>query len=305
MYNVNMKIKEAVDNYIYNISVIEQKSPQTIESYKNSLRKYQNYLTEEGIDEINDVSNLTVQYFVADLLDSSSKTTAAHDLSAVKSLHKYLFLNFNIDNPTTGLTVKVNKDHLPTFLNEEEVNSLLNSFNDADENERFQRLLLQMIYATGMRVSELVNLQTKQINIAHKIIRVTGKGNKERVVLFDDDTADRLEGYFRYTRTRWLDGHTSNYFFINERGNRLNRQYVYRIIQEKKGQAGISFRVSPHTLRHSFATHMLENDTDLRTVQELLGHSDISTTQIYTHVQSKQLHQAYDKLMRSKKKEEV
>ena len=305
MYNVNMKIKEAIDNYIYSISVIEQKSPQTIDSYKNSLRKYQNYLTEEGIDDINDVSNLTVQYFIADLLDSSSKTTAAHDLSAVKGLHKYLFLNFNIDNPTTGLTVKINKDHLPTFLNEDEINSLLNSFNDADENERFQRLLLQMIYATGMRVSELVNLQIKQLNIAHKIIRVTGKGNKERVVLFDDDTADRLEGYFKYTRTRWLDGHTSNYFFINERGNKLNRQYVYRIIQEKKGQAGISFKVSPHTLRHSFATHMLENDTDLRTVQELLGHSDISTTQIYTHVQSKQLHQAYDKLMRSKKKEEV
>ena len=300
-----MKIKEAIDNYIYSISVIEQKSPQTIESYKNSLRKYQNYLDEEGISEINDVTNLTVQYFIAELLDSSSKTTAAHDLSAIKGLHKYLFLNFNIDNPATDLTVKINKDHLPTFLNEEEVNDLLNSFNDADENERFQRLLLQTIYATGMRVSELVNLQTKQINIAHRIIRVTGKGNKERVVLFDEDTADRMEGYFRYSRPRWLDGHTNNYFFINERGNRLNRQYVYRIIQEKKGQAGISFKVSPHTLRHSFATHMLENDTDLRTVQELLGHSDISTTQIYTHVQSKQLHQAYDKLMRSKKKEDV
>ncbi len=300
-----MKIKEAIDNYIYSISVIEQKSPQTIESYKNSLRKYQNYLDEEGISEINDVTNLTVQYFIAELLDTSSKTTAAHDLSAVKGLHKYLFLNFNIDNPATDLTVKINKDHLPTFLNEEEVSDLLNSFNDADENERFQRLLLQTIYATGMRVSELVNLQTKQINITHRIIRVTGKGNKERVVLFDEDTADRMEGYFRYSRPRWLDGHTSNYFFINERGNRLNRQYVYRIIQEKKGQAGISFKVSPHTLRHSFATHMLENDTDLRTVQELLGHSDISTTQIYTHVQSKQLHQAYDKLMRSKKKEDV
>lgn len=300
-----MKIKEAIDNYIYSISVIEQKSPQTIESYKNSLRKYQNYLDEEGISEINDVTNLTVQYFIAELLDSSSKTTAAHDLSAIKGLHKYLFLNFNIDNPATDLTVKINKDHLPTFLNEEEVNDLLNSFNDADENERFQRLLLQTIYATGMRVSELVNLQTKQINIAHRIIRVTGKGNKERVVLFDEDTADRMEGYFRYSRPRWLDGHTSYYFFINERGNRLNRQYVYRIIQEKKGQAGISFKVSPHTLRHSFATHMLENDTDLRTVQELLGHSDISTTQIYTHIQSKQLHQAYDKLMRSKKKEDV
>ena len=300
-----MKIKETIDNYIYNISVIEQKSPQTIESYKNSLRKYQNYLDEEGISEINDVTNLTVQYFIAELLDSSSKTTAAHDLSAIKGLHKYLFLNFNIDNPATDLTVKINKDHLPTFLNEEEVNDLLNSFNDADENERFQRLLLQTIYATGMRVSELVNLQTKQINIAHRIIRVTGKGNKERVVLFDEDTADRMEGYFRYSRPRWLDGHTNNYFFINERGNRLNRQYVYRIIQEKKGQAGISFKVSPHTLRHSFATHMLENDTDLRTVQELLGHSDISTTQIYTHIQSKQLHQAYDKLIKKKKKEDV
>ncbi|MBR2792681.1 MAG: tyrosine-type recombinase/integrase, partial [Erysipelotrichaceae bacterium] len=189
-----MKIKEAIDNYIYSISVIEQKSPQTIVSYKNSLRKYQNYLDEEGISEINDVTNLTVQYFIAELLDSSSKTTAAHDLSAVKGLHKYLFLNFNIDNPATDLTVKINKDHLPTFLNEEEVSDLLNSFNDADENERFQRLLLQTIYATGMRVSELVNLQTKQINITHRIIRVTGKGNKERVVLFDEDTADRMEG---------------------------------------------------------------------------------------------------------------
>ena len=137
------------------------------------------------------------------------------------------------------------------------------------------------------------------------IIRVLGKGNKERVVLFDDDTADRMNGYFRYTRERWINGRKSNYFFINSKGNELSRQYVFEIIKEKQKELDFGKTISPHTLRHSFATHLLSSDSDLRTVQELLGHSDISTTQIYTHVQTKQLHQAYDKLMRSKKKEDV
>jgi len=305
MYNVSMKVQEAISNYIYYISVIEQKSPKTVEAYKNDLKKYQEFLNDCDIEEIEDVKALDVQYFIGSLLDRNKKATVAHALSTIRGMHNYLFINFNYPNPTTSQSVKINKDHLPTFLNEEEIATLFNSFNDADELERFQRLILQLIYSTGMRVSELTELQIKQINLNHKIIRVLGKGNKERVVLFDDDTADRLNGYYKYTRERWLDGKKSNYFFINSYGNPLSRQYVFEIIKKKQQELGFDKNISPHTLRHSFATHLLGSDSDLRTVQELLGHSDISTTQIYTHVQTKQLHQAYNKLMRSKKKEEV
>lgn len=300
-----MTVSEAIENYLYQISVIEQKSPRTVESYTNDLKKYEAYLKKNDIEKIDEVTGRDIQFFIGEQLDVLSKASAAHLLTSLRGLHRFLFLSFNIPDPTTGMAVKVNKDHLPSFLNQQEIDSLLNSFGD-DDREQFQRLLLQVIYVSGMRVSEAVELQSKQVNTAHRMLRIVGKGNKERIVLIDEDTAERLEYYYLHIRPKWLrENKDSQYFFINPRHHRLNRQYVFELIKRKQYELGITHSISPHTLRHSFATHLLETDADLRAVQELLGHSDISTTQIYTHIQTGKLHEAYEKLGRASVSQDV
>ena len=294
-----MEVSNAIDDYMHYISSVEQKSSNTLSSYANDLKKYAAFLNERNITQIEDVSNKLLQEFIGDQLDRVAKTTAAHNLTTIKNLHAYLYLTYGIKNPTGNLTVKVTKDHLPSFLNQQEIDELLGSFNLDDDVEFYQRLILELIYVTGMRVSEVCNLLVKQVNISHKQLRIVGKGNKERIVLMTDETCERMQYYYFNIRNKWSKNNTQ-YFFINKNGNQLNRQYVYTFLTDKADELGMK-KMSPHTLRHSFATHLLENDVDLRTVQELLGHSDISTTQIYTHVQVKQLQEDYSKLPRSQK----
>ena len=297
-----MKTSEAIEDYLHQIAAVEQKSDKTIISYTQDLNKYALFLEKQGIEQIENVKNNDIQVFLGEQLDVLSKRSVAHLLTSLRNLHRYLFITFNINDPTANLSVKVNNDHLPTFLNEDEVYMLLASFDDKDPHDYYNRTILELIYKSGMRVSEVCDLQIKQVNVSHKQLRITGKGNKERIVLIDHDVTDRLVYYFNNIRTAWLKkGSDNQYFFINRRGNRLTRQYVYELVKKKQEELDLK-SISPHSLRHSFATHLLDENTDLRTVQMLLGHSDISTTQIYTHVQTKKLHEAYSKLGRSKKK---
>ena len=293
-----MKVKEAIENYLYHITAIETKSDRTVSSYGNDLARYEAFLNEKGIENIEDVTNNDLQQFLGEQLDQLSKRSVAHLLTVLRNLHSYLFVTFNYKNPTDNLTVKVNADHLPSFLNEEEISKLLNSFDDEDPKQYYQRTILELIYKTGMRVSEVCNLTVKQINTVHKQLRITGKGNKERIVLMDNDVTERVIHYYRNIRSLWLKRKDEGIFFINQRGNALNREYVFALIKKKQDELGLR-SISPHSLRHSFATHLLEEDTDLRTVQVLLGHSDISTTQIYTHVQTGKLHEAASRLHRA------
>ena len=293
-----MKVKEAIENYLYHITAIETKSDRTVSSYVNDLSRYETFLNEKGIENIEDVTNSDLQQFLGEQLDQLSKRSVAHCLTVLRNLHSYLFVTFNFRNPTDNLTVKVNADHLPSFLNEEEVTRLLDSFDDEDPKQYYQRTILELIYKTGMRVSEICNLTVGQINTVHKQLRITGKGNKERIVLMDNDVTERVIYYYRNIRSLWLKRKDEAVFFINQKGNVLNREYVFALIKKKQNELGLR-SISPHSLRHSFATHLLEEDTDLRTVQVLLGHSDISTTQIYTHVQTGKLHEAAARLHRA------
>ena len=298
-----MKVAEAVEEYLYHISAVEQKAENTILSYQNDLKKYAEYLQENNISEIEDVRNEDLQSFLGEQLDVMNKKSVAHLLTSIRNLHKYLFLNYDFSNPADNLTVKVTRDHLPNFLNEEEMNLLLSSFDDNDPVQYYQRTILELIYKSGMRVSEVCGLLVKQINVTHKQLRITGKGSKERIVLIDNDITERMVYYFQKIRSLWIAGNSDKqYFFINNKGNVLNREYVYELIKRKQNELGLK-SISLHSLRHSFATHLLDENTDLRTVQVLLGHSDIATTQIYTHVQTKKLHEAYDKLPRANKKD--
>ena len=299
-----MQVEEAINDYLYNISTIEQKSQATISSYKNDLIKFVDYCKENEIQEIEKVDNLMIQDFLSSQKEQLSDNSLAHLLTSLKNLFNYLFITYNIKNPISVLSLK-KRQHLPTFLTEKEIKLVLDSFNEEDDEQFFQKLLLELIYVTGIRVSELCDIQIKTVNLAHKQIRIIGKGNKERIVLIDTETSESMLYYLRNIRPKFNKKKQNVYFFINRLGNKINRQYVFQLIKEKSSEVGINKNVSPHSLRHSFATHMLNEDVDLRSVQELLGHSDISTTQIYTHVESKHLKDAYDKLERAKKKEKI
>ncbi len=299
-----MQVEEAINDYLYNISTIEQKSQATISSYKNDLIKFVDYCKENEIQEIEKVDNLMIQDFLSIQKGQLSDNSLAHLLTSLKNLFNYLFITYNIKNPISVLSLK-KRQHLPTFLTEKEIKLVLDSFNEEDDEQFFQKLLLELIYVTGIRVSELCDIQIKTVNLAHKQIRIIGKGNKERIVLIDTETSESMLYYLRNIRPKFNKKKQNVYFFINRLGNKINRQYVFQLIKEKCSEVGINKNVSPHSLRHSFATHMLNEDVDLRSVQELLGHSDISTTQIYTHVESKHLKDAYDKLERAKKKEKI
>ncbi len=295
-----MQVRQAIENYLYHIQVIEQKPLSTVNSYRNDLKKYQKYLEDINIVDIEEVDSLILMDFIS-ANSHLAKSSQAHLLTAVKNLHNYLFINHNINNLIDNLSIKRSQTNLPSFLSFEEIQLILNSFDESDNKSYFDRLLIQLIFVSGARVSEVCNLNIKQVNTTHKILRIIGKGNKERIVLIDNDTAERLDYYYSNIRLRWLKGKDSNYFFINKRGNKVNRQYIFKIIKQKQQQLDIKKDISPHTFRHSFATHLLDSDVDLRSVQELLGHSDISTTQIYTHIQKKQLKEAYSKLKRAGK----
>ncbi len=299
-----MQVEEAINDYLYNISTIEQKSQATISSYKNDLIKFVDYCKENEIQEIEKVDNLMIQDFLSIQKGQLSDNSLAHLLTSLKNLFNYLFITYNIKNPISVLSLK-KRQHLPTFLTEKEIKLVLDSFNEENDEQFFQKLLLKLIYVTGIRVSELCDIQIKAVNLAHKQIRIIGKGNKERIVLIDTETSESMLYYLRNIRPKFNKKKQNVYFFINRLGNKINRQYVFQLIKEKCSEVGINKNVSPHSLRHSFATHMLNEDVDLRSVQELLGHSDISTTQIYTHVESKHLKDAYDKLERAKKKEKI
>ncbi len=299
-----MQVEEAINDYLYNISTIEQKSQATISSYKNDLIKFVDYCKENEIQEIEKVDNLMIQDFLSIQKGQLSDNSLAHLLTSLKNLFNYLFITYNIKNPISVLSLK-KRQHLPTFLTEKEIKLVLDSFNEEDDEQFFQKLLLELIYVTGIRVSELCDIQIKAVNLAHKQIRIIGKGNKERIVLIDTETSESMLYYLRNIRPKFNKKKQNVYFFINRLGNKINRQYVFQLIKEKCSEVGINKNVSPHSLRHSFATHMLNEDVDLRSVQELLGHSDISTTQIYSHVESKHLKDAYDKLERAKKKEKI
>lgn len=295
-----MQVVHAIENYLYHIQVIEQKPLSTVKSYRNDLKKYQEYLKKLNITKIEEVDSSILLDFITSQ-NHLAKSSQAHLLTSIKNLHNYLFINHNIHNEICNISLKNNKKNLPSFLSFEEVELILNSFDENEEKDLFERLLIQLIFVSGARVSEVCDLNIKQVNITHKLLRIIGKGNKERIVLIDNDTAERLEYYYSNIRVKWLKGKDSNYFFVNNFGKKVNRQYIFKIIKRKQHELGMKKEISPHTFRHSFATHLLESDVDLRSVQELLGHSDISTTQIYTHIQSKKLKQAYSKLKRANK----
>ena len=282
-----MAIEELVAEYLNYIYVVEQKAKSTKDSYGRELKKYQAFLENNGFS-LSDINNqVLMDYLVT--LDNDNYASINHALTAIRSFHDYInrfhaeLLNFSVQ-----IKGKKVPKHLPTFLTQDEVNLLIENCDDL-----MDQTILKLLYATGMRVSELINLKLNNFNLEHGFLRCLGKRNKERIIPIYQQAVISLKDYLELRKSS-ENSLSSHYVFINKKGRPLSRQYVFKIVKENCQKNGISTSISPHSLRHTFASLMLDNGADLRVIQELLGHADIATTQIYTHLQTKRLKTAYD-----------
>lgn len=287
-----MQLEDALNDYIHYIDVVENKSTATVKSYKNDLIKYMDYLTKQKIKNVEDVSYQDIQLFIGELKDFEKNSSINHMITSIKMFHQYICFTYsNIQNPTLHLrSVKAEKK-LPLYFNVADIDKLLDSFGDNDK-DIFHKALLEVLYGCGLRVSELINLKINDVHLDQHFLKVIGKGEKERIVPMHEKSVHVLEQYLNLVRIQW-EKKRSPFIFLNSRGQHVSRQYVHNLIKDKLHELNLDERLSAHSFRHSYATHLLDGGADLRVVQELLGHSDISTTQIYTHVQNKRLKEAY------------
>ena len=269
-------------------------SENTLESYERDLKKYALFTKDKGPDA---VKQADVVSFMASLSSRGISTqSAARNLAAVRGFHKYLLIDgLAHTDPTVNLETPRGWKRLPKTLPAAEVEGLLAQPDTSTLIGLRDKAMLELLYATGLRVSELVGLTLSDINLERGFLMVMGKGSKERAVPMGESAAAVVHAYVQGVRPALLKGKESRFLFISSRHRRITRQTFWGRIKFYAGQAGIAQNISPHTLRHSFATHLLDNGADLRIVQAMLGHSDISTTQIYTHVSRERLKNIHEK----------
>ena len=269
-------------------------SKNSLEAYAHDLENYHDFLCSKKKDNLFSTECLE-EYIVYRRMNGISPRSIARELVTLKMLTRFAFQegwlsqDFSelIDSPKIWM-------HLPDVLSEKELKELLN-VPLKDHFSRRDKAILEFMYASGLRVSELVNLQLENIDLDRKTVRCMGKGNKERIVPFGQYAERALASYLEKSRSILLKDKIHAFVFVNNRGDNISRQAVWGIIRKQALRAGITKEISPHTLRHTFATHILQHGADLRVVQELLGHADIATTQIYTHIDKSRLIEVHRK----------
>ncbi|MCX8056413.1 MAG: site-specific tyrosine recombinase XerD [Ignavibacteria bacterium] len=280
-------LNKLVNEFLIYLKSIRGYSLNTVQSYRIDLERFISFLESRGVDDFNDVDkSILSSYFTSlDAIGLSNKSIA-RNYSSIKSFFKYLFLNDYIQkNPALQFKAPKITIHPPEVLSFEEINKILEQPNPNSLLGLRDKAMLEFAYATGVRVSELINLETKDLFLEEEIVRVFGKGSKERLVPIGSHAIYWIEQYLNKVRPALAKKMISkDFLFLNNRGGKLSRMGFFKILRQYVNQAGIDKNVHPHTIRHCFATHLLERGADIRVVQELLGHSKISTTQIYTHV---------------------
>ncbi|MBQ1347051.1 MAG: tyrosine recombinase [Erysipelotrichaceae bacterium] len=289
-----MKLDKAIREYIFALSTSEGKAANTVESYSRDLKKYVGFLQDRGIQDAEKVREEDIFSYTDKLIDEYSSASINRIKVSIRNFHRFLNFKYDLKDPSLNLKTSKGKKRLPVYATKNEIDQLMSVFDDEDIDDRFKHTILETIYGLGLRVSECCDLRVSQVNLRDGFVKVLGKGNKERVVPIPDQTRKMMEHYFSNIRPLRIKKNT-NLFFINRLGKKIYPQYVEKIIQEKLEEAGLHKHLTPHKLRHSYATHLLEGGADLRVIQELLGHSDISTTEIYTHVQAERLKETYMK----------
>ncbi|WP_422443862.1 site-specific tyrosine recombinase XerD [Thermoanaerobacterium sp. DL9XJH110] len=290
-------MEDLVLEFLDFLSVERGLSRNTIDAYRRDLRSYINFLK---LQKINDINHTTRTVIVSYLLLMQKKGKASSSISracaAIKSFYHFLVRERRIkEDPTINLDTPKLEKRLPRVLTVGEVEDLLNQPDVTNLWGLRDKALLELLYATGIRVSELISIRVEDVNLEMGFLRCFGKGSKERIVPIGSVALNYLERYINEARKQLVKDKETNILFINHRGEGLTRQGFWKIIKKYARQAGINKEITPHTLRHSFATHLLENGADLRAVQEMLGHADISTTQIYTHITRSRIKEVYDR----------
>ena len=283
---VNEKLIDDFENYL----MFEKKySQNTVNSYKEDLKKIDKTLKKD----FRVLNNKDIQNYIQNDLKDLNASSVSRTISTLKSLYKYLKINGQIKtNPVSNINTPKKAQKLPKVLSEDEVNNLLDINLKTDFDYR-NKAMLELMYSSGLRVSELINLTLNDIDTKSAIVRVFGKGSKERVIPLDEYACEALDNYILYHRYNLFKHGENNYLFLNNHGEKMTRQGFFKILQKLAKEKNIKTSFSPHTLRHSFATHLLKHGADLRSIQELLGHSDISSTQIYTHITNERLQNNY------------
>jgi integrase/recombinase XerD len=266
-------------------------------AYKRDLNKFLTYLTKHHptLLKWEEVSKKEIISFLAwEMDEGAAHATVARNLSSIKSFYKFMVMEDHIAiNPTTDLeTPKINRK-LPRVLSIEEVDKLIEQCNVMLPLGLRDRAMLELMYGTGLRVSELLSLQIDDINFTAGFLRCLGKGRKERIVPVNNSSVLWVERYLARSRNTLVKSQYERTLFLNAHGHPLSRQGFFKLLAQYGEKSGIKKEITPHTLRHSFATHLLENGADLRAVQEMLGHADISTTQIYTHITRSRIREVY------------
>ncbi|UOQ87411.1 site-specific tyrosine recombinase XerD [Gracilibacillus salinarum] len=284
-----------VEEFFHFLKIERGLSDNTLQAYKRDLLKYYQYLHKERqLAEWKQVSRNDIMQFLYSLNDQGrSSATIARMLSTLRLFHQFLIREYQLkEDPSLHIeTPKANRK-LPKVLSLSDVDKLLN-IQPSDKYTVRNKAMLETLYATGLRVSELIDLKMNDLHLTMGFVRCFGKGSKERIVPLGEMASDALDKYIHTARSDFVRKKQTETVFVNHHGNPLSRQGFWKIMKELAREAGIEKELSPHTLRHSFATHLLENGADLRAVQEMLGHVSISTTQIYTHVSKSRLKDIY------------
>lgn len=274
-------------------------SRNTLNAYRTDLLQYGDYLRAKEIDPLK-INAAGMSEYVADLTEPDgdgnrlAASTIHRKTAALRSFYKHLRREDLItEDPTAGLATPRRSKKLPNVLNQAEVNRLLATPAGDTPQAYRDRAILEVMYACGLRASEVIGLEMTDIDLYEGMLRARGKGSKERIVPLGRQAIGSLEGYLRSGRPDLAKGRSEKSLFLNFRGRTLTRQGLYKIVQGHAKTAGLEERMSPHTLRHSFATHLLAGGCDLRAVQEMLGHADVATTQMYTHLTGQQLRDVY------------
>ncbi|HET6527983.1 MAG TPA: site-specific tyrosine recombinase XerD [Balneolaceae bacterium] len=295
-----MHYKQELQRYLQFIKLEKSLSENSVVSYKNDLRRYLKFLARDL--RVHDLSGITLQHIEQYLEELSamelSVSSIARNISSIRGFHEFAVVEgIAKANPAELVELPKKAEKLPEILNPEEISAMIDTPNRETDAGIRNAAIMETLYATGMRVSELTNLEADNLFFEIGFIRVVGKGNKERLVPVGEIAQSALEHYMEVARPKFKNDENlqkaKNKLFLNQRGGPLSRMSVWNIVNDAAERAGIKKNVYPHIFRHSFATHLLEGGADLRAVQEMLGHASIITTEIYTHVDRSLLHQVH------------
>lgn len=286
-----------IDHFIHFLAVEKGLATNTLHSYQRDLVAYVTYLREAGVTSIEESTRVHITGYLMELQEKGRATaTLSRNLASIRSFYQFLVRdNYLAKDPSIHLETPKIEKRLPKVLSIQEVERLLEGPDMRQPAGIRDKAMLELLYATGIRVSELVQLQCSDVNLDMGFVKCMGKGSKERIIPLGKIAIDVVRHYLEKARPRLLKDKTEHALFLNHLGRQMTRQGFWKLIKKYAAKANIRTEITPHTLRHSFATHLLENGADLRSVQEMLGHADISTTQIYTHVTRTRIKDVYAK----------